>query len=71
MEHITRIWPKISELAEDLGVPYSTAAAWYQRGSFPAKRDLDLIAAARKRGGVLTLEQIAEARRPADQREAS
>lgn len=63
MEHITRIWPTIAELADDLGVPYSTAAAWHQRGSFPAKRDLDLIAAAKKRGAKLTLEQIAQARR--------
>lgn len=63
MEHISHIWPTITELADDLGVPYSTAAAWFQRGSFPAKRDLDLIEAARKRGRSLTLEQIAESRR--------
>lgn len=67
MEHITRIWPTISELAADLGVPYTTAAAWHQRGSFPAKRDLDLIEAAKRRGESLTLEQIAEARRHRNQ----
>lgn len=67
MQHISRIWPTMKELADDLGVPYSTAAAWFQRGSFPAKRDLDLIEAAQKRGQTLTLEQIAEARRAGKQ----
>lgn len=63
MEHIARIWPKTTELARDMGVPYTTAAAWMQRGSIPAKHDLDLIDAAKRRGETLTLEMLAEARR--------
>lgn len=63
MEHIERIWPRTADLAADLGVPYTTAAAWRQRGNIPAKHDLALIEAARKRGEELTLEQLAEMRR--------
>jgi hypothetical protein len=63
MESILNIWPTTADLAEDLGVPYTTAASWKARGGFPAWRDIDLVAAARKRGGDLTLEQIAQARR--------
>lgn len=63
MEHIAHIWPKTTELALDLGVPYTTAAAWMQRGSIPAKYDIDLIAAAKRRGSVLSLEALATARR--------
>lgn len=63
MEHIKRIWPRVSDLAADLNKPYQTVAAWKSRGRVPAEYDLDLIEAARKRGHVLTLEQLAVARR--------
>lgn len=62
---IEQIWPKISDLAGDLRVPYTTAASWLQRGSVPARHDLDLIAAAKARGHLISLEQIALARRDA------
>ena len=62
---IDPIWPKISDLAADLRVPYTTAASWLQRGRIPASRDLDLIAAAKARGFSISLEQIALARRDA------
>lgn len=71
MEHLERIWPKTTDLADDLGVPYTTAAAWRQRESIPAKYDLDLIAAAKRRGHKLTLEQLASARRASAVRKAS
>lgn len=58
MEHITRIWSKTTDLAADLGVPYTTAAAWRQRRSIPAKHFGALIAAAEKRGEKLTLEML-------------
>lgn len=63
MEHITHIWPKIADLAADLGKPYQTVAAWKLRGRIPADYDLDLIAAAKKRGKRLSLEDLAKARR--------
>jgi len=63
MKHISRIWPTVAQLAADLGKPYQTVAAWKRRGRIPADHDLDLIAAARKRGAVLTLEDLANARR--------
>jgi hypothetical protein len=65
MNPILRIWPRLSDLAADLNKPYQTVAAWKQRGRIPADHDLDLIAAARKRGHELTLEQLAVARREA------
>jgi len=63
MESIISLWPTLSDLASDLRKPYSTVNAWKQRGHIPAKFDLDLIDAANKRGAVLTLEQLAVARR--------
>lgn len=63
MEHIFSLWPSMVDLATDLGKPYTTITAWKQRGSIPAKFDLDLIEAAAKRGKTLTLEQLAMARR--------
>ena len=65
MEQIISLWPSMSDLASDLGKPYSTVTAWKQRGRIPADYDLDLIEAAQKRGHVLTLEQLAIARRDA------
>ncbi|MEB3419932.1 hypothetical protein ACFSDD_11170 [Salipiger marinus] len=62
MDHITHIWPTMADLASDLGKPYSTVAAWKQRGSIPAKYDMSLIRAAKARGACLTLEHLAEAR---------
>ena len=63
MEQIIALWPSMSDLAADLGKPYSTVAAWKQRGSIPAKFDLDLIEAAARHGKALTLEQLASARK--------
>ena len=63
MENIMSIWPTTKALADDLGVPYTTAHSWKARGRVPADWDLDLIAAAAKRGKRLTLEQLALARR--------
>lgn len=62
MEHILTLWPSMAELADDLGKPYPTVAAWKQRGSIPARYDLDLIRAATARGKSLTLEQLAASR---------
>ena len=66
MEQIISLWPSMRDLAEDLGQPYSTVTSWKQRGSIPAKFDLDLIAAASGRGKSLTLEQLALARRTSE-----
>ena len=63
MEQIFDLWPNISDLAADLGKPYTTVQSWSQRRSIPARFDLDLIEAAKRRGCTLTLEQIAAARR--------
>lgn len=62
MKHVFDIWPDLRTMAADLGKPYSTVASWRQRGSIPAKYDLDIVRAARGRGIELTLEALAEAR---------
>ena len=62
MEHILNIWPNLKALADDIGSPYQTVAAWKQRGRIPADHDFALIAAASRRGEVLTLETLANAR---------
>lgn len=70
MEHIFDLWPSLKALADDLHKPYQTVAAWKQRRRIPADHDLDLIAAAGRRGATLTLEELASARRatrPAEQ----
>lgn len=71
MEHIMRIWPSLAELAKDLGKPYPTVAAWKQRGRVPADYDFDLIEAANRKGHVLTLDQLAQARRGAQNQGAA
>jgi uncharacterized protein YjcR len=63
METLAHIWPTVRELADDLGLPYTTVHSWAARGRIPATHDLDLIEAAKRRGQELTLEQLAQARR--------
>lgn len=65
MQHIKHIWPKVKDLSDDLGVPYTTAHSWVIRGRIPADYDIDIIRAAKKRGAKLTLEDLAKARRVA------
>ena len=62
MKHLQHIWPKVSDLADDLGIPYTTAHSWAARGRIPASWDIDLIMAAEKRGKLLTLEYLAQMR---------
>lgn len=61
VEHIAHIWPTIADLAADLGKPYTTVAAWKQRGRIPADHDAEIIAAAAKRGETITFEEMAKA----------
>lgn len=62
MKQIIAIWPTLSDLAADLRKPYTTIQSWQQRGSIPARYDLELIEAAKGRGAELTLQQLAEMR---------
>lgn len=59
MERIFQIWPTISSLAADLGLPYSTVHSWVRRGRIPADRDVDVVSAAQLRGEVITLADLA------------
>ena len=71
MEHVFSLWPTLALMADDLGKPYPTVASWRQRGSIPARYDLDLIAAAERRGRKLTLEDLAHARASENERGAA
>ena len=57
MDHLLKIWPTIGALASDLGLPYSTVAAWRLRG-IPSKRFGQIISAAEARGHSLTYEEL-------------
>lgn len=62
MDHIKHIWPTVRELADDLGLPYTTVHSWSVRGRIPADYDMALIDAAKSRGMALGLESLAIAR---------
>ncbi|ODM47230.1 hypothetical protein A9320_23215 [Ruegeria sp. PBVC088] len=62
MEILLNIWPSISELAKDLGEPYSTVQSWRHRG-IPARRYPQLIEVAKRRGADLTYEELVAANR--------
>jgi hypothetical protein len=68
MEHLQHIWPTIRDIADDLGLPYTTVHSWAGRGNIPACYDADLIEAAARRGSALTLEDLAIHRRPKKRR---
>ena len=44
------LWPSDADLGRDIGVPYSTVAAWKQRRSIPVAYWREIIRAARRRG---------------------
>ena len=58
MEHLLTIWPSQKALAADLGVPVPTVGSWAQRG-IPARRFMEIIAAAKSRGVLLEFETLA------------
>lgn len=62
MDKIFTLWPTLADLAEDMGKPYTTVASWRQRGSIPAKYDLALVMAAKRRGHSISVQHLAEAR---------
>jgi len=61
MDEIFKIWPSLADMARDLDEKYPTVASWRRRG-IPARRDPEIVAAARNRGVTITLEHIAKAR---------
>lgn len=50
IDAVLALWPSMADLGRDLGVPYSTVAAWKQRGSIPVSYWRGLTDAARSRG---------------------
>jgi hypothetical protein len=62
LSHITHVWEHPIDLARDLGLPYTMVHSWERRGRIPPDHDLKIIAAAKARGEVITLEHLAHAR---------
>ncbi len=57
---IIQAWPSLSELAEDMNLPYINCRMWRYRSSIPSKHWLPLALAAKKRGiRGITLETLA------------
>lgn len=50
VDTLIKRWPSMAELGRDLDLPYSTVAAWKQRGSIPVAYWRQLVSAARRRG---------------------
>jgi hypothetical protein len=50
VDTLIKRWPSMAELGRDLDLPYSTVAAWKQRGSIPVTYWRQLVSAARRRG---------------------
>ncbi len=50
VDRIIAQWPSTADLGRDLGLPYSTVAAWKQRGSIPVAYWQRLVHAAQRRG---------------------
>lgn len=66
VDEIVDLWPSMADLARDLDVPYSTVAAWKQRGSIPVGYWRHLIdAAQRRRFASVTSMALIEAHDPA------
>ncbi|HEX5778552.1 MAG TPA: hypothetical protein VFY21_06890 [Xanthobacteraceae bacterium] len=47
---IIDVWPSVAEFGRDLGVPYTTAFSWKDRGAIPGEHWLAIVRAARHRG---------------------
>jgi hypothetical protein len=46
---VCELWPNIQSLADDMGVPYTTAQSWKNRDTIPAPAWQRLLRAANKR----------------------
>jgi len=42
-------WPSVAEFSRDLGVPYTTAFSWKERGAIPGEHWLAIVRAANRR----------------------
>lgn len=57
MKNLAHIWPTIAAMAEALGLPYQTVAAWPRRG-IPHRRFPQIIAAANRAGHALSWDDL-------------
>lgn len=59
---IIDLWPSTSELAKDLGVNGWRVQKWRTRNKIPSSFWVELIAAGKKRGLIVSLEALAVAK---------
>lgn len=57
---ILRRWPSVTDLANDMGKPYSTVNNWIARGRVPMEYWVELVDAATSRDIPLTYGQLAK-----------
>ncbi len=55
-------WPSRKVMAADIGKTAATVNLWVHRGNIPAEFDVELMAAAKKRGVFLSYEELAKMR---------
>ncbi len=55
-------WPSRKVMAKDIGKTAATINLWVHRGNIPAEYDVELMAAAKKRGVFLSYEELAMTR---------
>lgn len=52
-------WPTIAALARETGVPYATVKRWKQRATIPSAHWLAVVAAANRRGILISVHDLA------------
>ncbi len=55
-------WPLRKVMAKDIGKTRATINLWVHRDNIPAEYDVELMAAAKKRGVFLSYEELAQMR---------
>lgn len=62
MNKIFSIWPRLSDMAREIGANPIAVRHWKRRGSIPGEYDVEIVRAAGARGHSLTFQELAEAR---------
>lgn len=64
MDYIFKTWPTMADMAREIGADPIAVRHWKRRKSIPGAYDARIVAAAAKRGAVITYEELAKMRDP-------